>query len=446
MRKLLLGSTAVAAAALFAPSGAMAQGVSFSDSSMGAAGTSMRGLEVRLGGYYRAMYNYTNQTGDNNATTRLGKSDFTNEIEIHILASGKAANGLQYGVALEIENDAYRQPQAGNPATNSVSNSGKNTLAFDEAWAYLAGPWGQIRYGDEDGAIQQLQSGHITGFGVGGLDSGDQYQQAIGGNQRAQFNTVNDPGDNTKLIYLSPQFLGFDAGASFSFNTNDGANSGCDTIANAAFCDRTSAIAGVNTRRRNELQAALRWRGSFGPVGLTATVGYFGANAIRNTTGISPQSINLIWAGAAATAYGFTVGGWYTGGQGNGGFNTYVPDRGGIGNRRDDRSLNSFLIGATYTIDAITVGGHFARSVSAGAQDIATGARRETGFAVGGNYRVAPGLDFFAEYIQTQRKEAGFNFLTGTGSTSAASGGANTTVQTVGSTVGTVLAGFRVAF
>jgi len=446
MRKLLLGSTAVAAAALFAPGGAMAQGVSFSDSSMAAAGSSMRGLEVRIGGYYRAMYNYTNQTNDNTATTRLGKSDFTNEIEIHILASGKAANGLRYGAALEIENDAYRQPQAGNPATNVVSNSGKNTLAYDEAWAYLAGSWGQIRFGDEDGAVQQLQSGHITGFSLGGLDSGDQYQQVVGGNQRASFNTVNDLGDNTKLIYLTPQFFGFDAGASFSFNSNDGANSGCDSIANAALCDRTSALPSVNNRRRNEIQAALRWRGSLGPVGLTATVGYLGADVIKNTAGFSPERLDMIWAGIAGTAYGFTVGGWYTGGNANGGFTTKLEGT-GI-NPVDDRNLDSFLVGATYTIDAITVGGHFARSISAGSQSLtgsgatlraATGDRRETGFAVGGNYRVAPGLDFFAEYIQTQRKERGFDFVTGNATTVAGS------VER-GSNVGTVLAGFRVAF
>ncbi|MFC0386457.1 porin [Muricoccus vinaceus] len=444
MRKLLLGSTAVAAAALFAPGGAMAQSLSGDAfaSSLGSAGASMRGLEVRVGGYYRAMYNYTRQTNENNATTRLGSSDFTNEIEIHILASGKAANGLRYGVALEIENDAYRQPQAGNPATNVVSNSGKNTLAYDEAWAYLAGNWGQIRFGDEDGALGQLQSGHITGFGVGGLDSGDQYQQVIGGNQRAAFNTVNDPGDNTKLIYLSPQFLGFDAGASFAFNSNDGSNSGCDSLANATLCDRTSALSGVNTRRRNEVQAALRWRGSFGPVGLSTTVGYMGADSIKNTTGISPQRLDMYWAGIVGTAYGFSVGGWYTGGSANAGFNTKLESR--TGAPVDDRNLDSFLVGATYTIDAITVGGHFARSISAGNQGITTGGRTETGFAVGGNYRIAPGLDFFAEYIQTQRKERNFDFVTG--NVVSATTIANGTGIQQGSNVGTVLAGFRVAF
>ena len=441
MRKLLLGSTAVAAAALFAP-GAMAQGVNFADSSMGAPAVSMRGLEVRVGGYFRAIYNYTDQDGQNNATSRLGKSDFTQEIEIHILASGKAANGLRYGVALEIENDAYRQPQAvtapttGNVPSGSIgnvtTNGAKNTLNYDEAWAYLAGPWGQIRFGDEDGAIQQLASGHITGFGIGGLDSGDAFQQVVGGNYRIALNNPNDLGDNTKLIYMTPQFFGFDAGASFSFNTQEGSLSGCDSLNTASLCDRVSALPGGSTRRRNEIQAALRWRGSFGPVGLAATVGYIGADSVKNTTGLSADRIDMVWAGAAVTGYGFTVGGWYTGGSANANYTTLTTSRRGA--LTDDRDVGAYLVGATYTIDAITVGGHFTQILSAGSQTFGTGGRRETAFAVGGNYRVAPGLDFFTEYLQSQRKERGFNI------------GTNTVGGTDGTNVATVLAGFRVAF
>jgi hypothetical protein len=442
MRKLLLGSTAVAAAALFAPGGAMAQGVAFDAAGMGTAAPSMRGLEVRVGGYFRAMYNYTNQDGDSNATTRLGKSDFSQEIELHFLVSGKAANGLRYGVALEIENDAYRQPQAGNPSTNVVTNGAKNTLNYDEAWAYLAGPWGQIRYGDEDGAIQQLASGHVTGFGVGGLDSGDAFQQTINGNTRLAHTGPNDLGDNTKLIYLSPQFFGFDAGASFAFNSQEGSLSGCDSLATAALCDRVSVIDGINVRRRNEIQASLRWRGSFGPVGIAATVGYIGSDSVKNsgasaTTAagaLSPQRLDMIWAGTAVTGYGFTVGGWFTGGSANANFATLQESRAGA--RVDDRNVGAYLVGATYTIDAVTVGGHFVQVLSAGSQDIRTGGRRETAFAIGGNYRVAPGLDFFTEYLQTQRKERNFNMLTATVTPGA----------TDGTTVGTVLAGFRVAF
>ncbi|MBB5695206.1 porin [Muricoccus pecuniae] len=441
MRKLLLGSTAVAAAALFAP-GAMAQSLSGDAlSASSAAGTSLRGLEVRIGGFYKAMYNYTRQDNLNVADARVGNADFSNEVEIHVLASGKAANGLRYGVALEIQNDSVRQ--GSNFITNTGNTGGqgtvftaatpvsKSSLDFDEAWAYLAGPWGQIRFGEEDGAIAQLQSGHITGFGLGGTDSGDNNQQVIGGNYRPAFTNPNDLGDNTKLIYLTPQFFGFDAGASFAFNTQEGPLSGCDAvnITTVAVCDKLSGLAGVSNRRRNEIQAALRWRGSFGPVGFAATVGYIGADAVKNTGGPSPQRVDMVWAGAVGTAYGFTVGGWYTGGNSNTNWNTTSRI---AGTTVDDRRADAFLAGATYTIDAITVGGHYTTIWSAGSQTVPAG-RRDIGWAVGGNYRVAPGLDFFAEYVNYERKEQGFNFNNRAGSP-------NTT------TVDIVLAGFRVAF
>ncbi|MFH5923305.1 porin [Roseomonas xinghualingensis] len=423
MRKLLLGSTAVAAAALFAPNGANAQSLSgdaFS-ATQGAPAASLRGLEVRIGGFYKAMYAYIDQDGANSPTGRLGSSDFTQEIEFHILASGKAANGLRYGVALEVQNDATR------------TGTDRNSLDYDEAWAFLAGSWGQVRFGDEDGAISLLQSGHITGFGVGGLDSGDVNQETVGTRNRGQWNTPNDLGDNTKLIYLSPQFAGFDAGVSFAFNQGGGPNDGCPNNATgpdsiASSCDRLAAIVGGSTRRRNEVQAALRWRGSFGPVGAAATVGYIGADAIKNIGGAA-ERLDMIWAGATATAYGFTFGGWYTGGNANGNFATLTPSRPNNA-IRDDKGINAYLVGATYTIDAITVGGHFAQSWSAGDQ-FNPNTLRQTGWSVGGNYRVAPGLDFFAEYNNMERKETGFTFnRPGDGKTQ----------------VDLVLAGFRVAF
>lgn len=429
MRKIFLGSTAVVAVALFAPDAAMAQTVGFADRSMAPAGTSMRGLEIRIGGYYRAMYNYTDQDGANNSTARLGKSDFSNEIEIHVLASGKAANGLQYGVALEIENDVYRTP--GNVASGA-SATGKNSLGYDEAWAYLAGDWGQIRFGEEDGALAQLQSGHITGFGLGGLDSGDLEQQVIGANNRAAFNSVNLLLDNTKIIYLTPQFFGFDAGVSLSPNTGEGPLSGCDSLATANLCDRVSALSTVSPRRRNEVQAALRWRGSFGPVGVAATLGYVGADAVKNLSGPSPERLSMIWAGAVATAYGFTLGGWYTGGDALPNYNM-LARRGSVvstGQVVDDRKMDSYLVGATYNIDAITVGAHFSQNWSAGDQANRAGLRT-TGLAVGGNYRLAPGLDLFAEYSKVERKERGVSF------NRPNDGSAEYSV---------VLAGFRVAF
>jgi hypothetical protein len=447
MRKLLLGSTAVAAAALFAPGGAHAQSLS-SDAfsrSLGTAGASMRGLEVRVGGYFRAIYNYTSTNGDNSPAganingsggnaVRLGKSDFSEEVELHILASGKAANGLLYGVAMEIEHDAYRQPQAViSGTTGNVTTSGaKNTLNFDEVWAYMAGPWGQLRYGDEDGAIGQLQSGHVTGFGTGSLDSGNTTQQVVGSNFRPTWNTVNDLGDNTKVIYLSPQFFGFDVGGSFAFNSNEGPLSGCDSLGNATLCDRVGGISGQSFRRRNEVQAAVRWRGSLGPVGAAVTVGYIGADSVKNMTGVSPQHLDAVWAGTALTAYGFTAGGWFTTGDFAPGFNTIAPSRPGA--VVDDRNTTSWQASVLYNFEAFTIGGLVTQTISAGSTSIATGGRKDTGWSVGGNYRIAPGLDLFVEYNQIDRKERNFNFLTGA------------TGSTAGAHVSIFQTGFRVAF
>ena len=62
--------------------------------------------------------------------------DFRNDTEVHVLARGKSEQtGLEYGGTIEFEAD-----------TNS-------TLNTDESWVYLRGGWGELRMGDEDGAV-----------------------------------------------------------------------------------------------------------------------------------------------------------------------------------------------------------------------------------------------------------------------------------------------------
>ena len=479
MRKLLLGGTAIAAAALFAPTDASAQTFR-AEANPGPQVMGIGPLNVRLGGYFRTFYSYVDQPGRSsaqNATgvstgavageTRIGNSDFQHEVEVHVEAAGKAANGLRYGVSVEIEADLNRQAQVSsqtgiaNPATGATTGgpgtvtfpvaqgtSSKNALTLDEVFGWLAGPFGQIRLGDEDTAWQLMAQGHITGFGVGGLDSGDFGDSVVGGNLRPQFNFTSDPGDNTKLIYLTPQFFGFDAGVSFAFNTNEGGLGGCDTTStpNGNFCDRLSATAGFNTRRRNEIVGILRYRGTFGTFGVGAHVGYFGAQPITNTTvgANGAERINMGLAGVQATAFGLTVGAHGTFGEANANFIPLERDV-GVGTaatRRDDRNMSSFMAGFAYNFDAFTIGGHYAQLNSAGNQSIATGGRRDRGFSVGANYRIAPGLDFIAEYNRIYRRESGFNFVTGGVNANTPAG------RNVGSDVDVTvfLAGFRIAF
>jgi hypothetical protein len=440
MRKILLGTTAVVGTALLGTSFAQAQ----------------EAPTVRIGGYFRAYYGYTQQSGTESITgntlatgvaggnsdqtanpgsanhrARLGKNDFSTDAEVHVFVNGKAANGMTYGAVLEIEFDQ----QEGRSLDQTRASTGKTTADLDEAYAFVAHPtWGQFRFGDEDGALALLGTGAVTNFGTGGI-FGDFEDFVIRQRGARTQTSLGNLGDNTKIIYLSPQFFGFDFGASFAFNYNEGADTGCNNNVASGFCDRSYAFTGASAigiaaagpafaARMNEYQLAGRWRGSFGGVGLAVTGGYVGSSAKRELTptlGTQARVFNglNVWqVGAQATAFGLTVGGNWTYGDAN-----YF-----WGNiRQGDRPMNQYMVGASYTAGPFTIGanyifgtfeGNSRQAFSAAAADASGGARpfvagpladqasmRRWGFGIGANYRLAPGMDLVAEYVAFRVRE-----------------------------------------
>ena len=55
-------------------------------------------------------------------------------------------------------------------------------------------------------------------------------------------------GDSTKIIYLSPQFFGFDFGASYAFNYGVGEDTGCSNSASGGYCDTSYALPALPIR------------------------------------------------------------------------------------------------------------------------------------------------------------------------------------------------------
>jgi len=437
MRKILLGTTAVVGAALLAPTMAAAQ----------------EAPTVRIGGYFRAYYGYTQQTsphvtgtipgggpsgsnvlqptqtGDGGIgasgtaaaqSARTGKSDFSTDAEIHVFVNGKAANGLTYGAVVEMQFDnnegTYRAARR--------SYTSKTMANIDEMYAFVASPrFGQVRFGDEDGPFGGLMNvGIVTNFGTGGV-YGDWQDFVIRPNRTTT--SPGDLGDNTKIIYLSPQFFGFDFGASWAFNEGTGADTGCVSSLSGPFCDRAYAAQGVTSfgratddlpGRRNEYQLMARWRGNLAGIGLAASFGYMGATAVRDITVTGTQVQTLrdpsMWqAGVQATAYGFTLGANYMWGNTN---FFYIPTL------RGDKKMQQFFVGASYTNGPITVGANafwgnyagtagFAFNPTSGAytQTNATQGQRRNAWAVGANYRLAPGLDLVAEWVRHSISERG---------------------------------------
>ena len=165
----------------------------------------------------------------NNGTTasaaqsaRTGKHDFSTDAEIHVFVNGKTANGLTYGAVVEIQFDTSE----GTGRTARRSYTSKTGADIDEMYAFIASPTlGQLRFGDEDGPFGGLMNaGIITNFGTGGV-YGDWQDFVIRPNRTTT--SPGDVGDNSKIIYLSPQFFGFDFGASWAFNEGEGADTGC---------------------------------------------------------------------------------------------------------------------------------------------------------------------------------------------------------------------------
>lgn len=445
MRKILLGTTAVVGAALLAPTIAEAQ----------------QAPTVRIGGFFRAYYGYTQQSGRStdvlpggavaqglplNASpgngniaggsdqqARLSKNDFSTDAEVHVFVNGKTANGLTYGAVVEI---AFNQ-QEGRNIVQTRGSTNKTTASIDEYYAFLASPqFGQVRFGDEDGPVGGLMnSGVITNFGTGGV-YGDRESFVT---RQVGTRTTTSPGalgDNTKIIYLSPQFFGFDFGASFALNYGIGEDTGCSNNSASGFCDTAYAFTGATgvgisaaggdfSARRNEIQAAGRWRGSLAGIGLSTTVGYVGSGVARELTTAGTQARTLnglnVWqVGAQATAYGFTVGAQYERGDANFFWGN---------TQRGDRPMEQYFVGGSYTSGPFTIGANYvfgtfegasrnsfvpasanANPGSSGLTGVnAAGAAmmRRFGYGFGANYRIAPGMDVVAEWSKYTVAERG---------------------------------------
>jgi hypothetical protein len=471
MRKILLGTTAVVGAALLAPEMAAAQ----------------EAPTVRIGGYFRAYYGYTQQTspnvtgnvggtaangtitggtntfqaqqiGDtglsgvttfnttgatagqpsvaaqgfpNNGTAasaaqsaRTGKHDFSTDAEIHVFVNGKTANGLTYGAVVEMQFDTNE----GTYRAARRSYSSKTGADIDEMYAFIASPTlGQLRFGDEDGPFGGLMNaGFVTNFGSGGV-YGDWQDFVIRPNRTTT--SPGDMGDNTKIIYLSPQVFGFDFGASWAFNEGQGGDTGCVSSFAGPYCDRAYAAQGVTAfgratdnlpGRRNELQAMARWRGNIGPVGFAVSGGTMQAQAVRDISVQGTQARTLkdpqmYQVGAQATAFGFTIGGAFQWGNTN---FFYIP------NVRGDQDQQQIFVGASYTAGPFTIGantfwGNYA-GTAGGAYNVTTNVlsrntnasvngQRRNAWSVGANYRLAPGLDLVGEWVRHTIHERGFD-------------------------------------
>ena len=387
-------------------------------------------------------------------TNKQSSYAFGNYARLYPGFDGVAANGLKYGASLEIRQDQNSGAGGGVYGSISQQNRARSGLYFRREWGYIGtDQLGIIRLGSTDGPSSLYMTGNFENFNDGGLngDAPGLWSQNI--YMTWPFADVGNTYTTTKAIYLSPQVYGFDFGVSYEPGTgnvlNNNACNGATyqavnfvnsagaftpaTGANSAGvsgpgCDRLSSspINGESARRRNTVDALLRYRGTFGGFGIAATGGYIGGSHVLDNSGFAFNNNPLAAGGLrpnydglsvgdfglAVTYGGFSVGGKYQFGRMNGQW-SLVP--------KGLQDSQAMLAGFSYTYGPFIVGAHYLQYLSAGDPGNAYFGRnrREEGVAAGGTYSLAPGLSLFASYLWNERKQSGYNFITGQGVTAA---------------------------
>jgi hypothetical protein len=407
-------------------------------------------MVIHLGG--RVMFQWFQSW---NSLSTAGNDRTSNQMQTWLRLypgmDAMAANGMRYGAQMEIRTNnstlAARTAAGVNTGPGSGASGQNNTqsLYLRRAFVYVGtDQLGIIRAGQSDGLIGLFDGGKTTfqSFSGNGGFNGHDLQSAIGGNTAPPFVFLAGAGNEytaQKIVYLSPNFSGFDFGVGYVPSSNSGSGFCGATVSAACSNQITSSSALEGEKYRDLVNAGLRYSGPIGPVNLLAYGVYnYGGHVNNSTTAAASRAavgapagstwsgqydnLNFGSVGVAVTYAGFTVGGNYIGGAMNG----------QLGARPSGGStMNAFLVGMQYATGPLTVGVAYEQIEEQGAVALtALSQRKEYGITAGGTYVLAPGLQLFAEYIYQNRKQSGFNFQTG--AVNAAGPGVNTNSQIQG--------------
>jgi outer membrane protein OmpU len=373
---------------------------------------------VRFRARVLTEYGYASDSGDIGKNT-LGQKNGSKDggqylgtsVRMYPGVDGTLANGLKYGGAIELR-----------VAGGGTLGSTTNTPYVRRASVYVQSPVvGKFIVGQIDGALSQYYNTvQIESFDFAGTSNGS-VQFANGGT------VVNWPfwenGGayiNNKFVYLSPSFAGFEAGVSYepTATTNDTncaqaaptPAAAANSLGNTTGCPTLSSVPGGANLRKNTVELAARYKGSFGPVAANVEIGYVGSGKVNDSAATAAtvpfKGINVYDAGATFTAFGFTVGGHFIGGQMNSNYGLL---------RRGQKQLQAFLVGANYAWSTFTVGANYLNSYSAGTYNPATNnnALHETAVATGGIWDWAPGSTAYVSAVYMARHQVGVDLLNG---------------------------------
>ena len=269
-------------------------------------------------------------------------------MELNVFIDGRSSNGMTYGAVFEFQMD------------NVVATSGDGTtVSFDEMYGFISMPnLGTLRFGQEDNAASLLQVRAPASAALGGDAEWDEFivQTGLADSSPYIISGINDGNDATKIIYLSPQFAGFDFGLSYAANSGEGERTNVEGSTTSAQRDRTGLENEVSGSRSataapSAPSACRPASARCGPAPRAECVGHRLWRHRQHRP--RAQDVNAYTVGAAITAYGFGFGAEYTWGQYRGASVGRTAINAGVD------SSSHYIIGATYTMGPVVFGGVF---------------------------------------------------------------------------------------
>jgi hypothetical protein len=394
------------------------------------------------------------------ANSKLSNYTMLNYIRLYPSFDGVSSNGLRYGGYIEFRQDNAVAPGGGINGSISASTRARGALYVRDDFVYVGTPQlGYLRFGSTWGASTLFLTGTFENFNDAGWD-GD-LPAAFTGNQGLAFPFPDQSYTYavTKAVYVSPQVAGFDFAASFAPGTGavnsgsgncgyantaagtSGVNDVAGTGAVNAGCDAASATTALaeTTRYRDLMDFELRYRGAFGPIGLTAEAGGIFSGKVAYDGPVTAASLVSKYDGLALGDGGLTVsygglavGGHITAGRGN--LTSFSPE---ASNSKDSFA---WIAGTSYAIGPVIVGASYFSLHAPGNEKTTTvaynGALQTYGIAAGGTYNFAPGMNVFLSYLYGHQHESGTDLVTGTASTAAGHVFTHNNTQAQGASLG----------
>lgn len=363
MKKLLLGSAAIAGLIL-ASAPAQAQ------------------MELTIGGHSKNYIGYNNQD-DVTGGTETRSFDMARETELHFNGESTLDNGLTFGFQIETEMDG-----------------GDDSNTVEESYIYMSGTWGRVNAGSENGAAYLLQvsapsaDSNIDGIrqyinpvnyanfvvpGTLGAATWAGGTPAGTGSDLDGFDYDNDlTGTSEKLTYLSPNWNGFQLGASYTFDVADG-NSAAPVGVGAFGSDDVAATLG------DAYEVAARYEGVMSNFGYALGAGYTVVNNESST--VASDDLKEWNIGLDVDAGAFGIGAVYTEG-----------DRGTAAGA----DVETLVVGVDYTTGPFKFGAsYFTQDDEIGV----VGPDLETDrYTAGVIYTAGPGLSFRGSVSQIEHE------------------------------------------